>query len=205
MNFREELMERIRTLLLLLVVPHKSVTFADGRTGRVEEGTHGVFKLTPNTGYMSALRGDENNKRKGEHIIYGPVEKLPVENHIPIPSAFLSFDGGVNDLDLDTFISHIVEILSIRIEIVLNDKIGVADASGPNNIRPITLQAGDFMGDISKLITKQDLQSAVNRLPDVSVRDAVISEWEFDDRYRGGHEEILRITFQIEVTNPRET
>ena len=196
MNFREELIRRIIQLLennLVLGDPSQVVAAAQG-----------TQVITPNTNYTGVLRsiGPGAVATTGA----GPLEELPVPvaDSANAPIAFVSFDGGRHDLGLDTFLSHIVETIGIRIEILLSRKIGINDPEGPENIRPITFQASDLLHDITSLINKTSLQSALNILEDVTINDLVLEEWEFDDRFRGGPEEVLIMIFRAEIADTRQ-
>ena len=182
MNFRELMLERVRILLQSLVVTED----------RVIAGPNGIELINPNPNRKGVLRSVE----------VGPIEELPIANPANPPRAFVSFDGGRNDLGLDTFISHLVEVLSIRIEILLDKKIGVNDGG---SVRPITLQGSDLVSDIAGLVNLSSLQTAVQPLDEhVTVQDAILEEWEFDDRYRGADQEVLIMIFQAEVANVRQ-
>ena len=188
MSFREDILIRVRDQLRQLVVEE----------GQVTPQPNGELHITPNPGFTGVLR----------NLDIGPLETKPVEN-LPTnlsPAAFVSFDGGRNDLGLDTFLSHIVETLGIRIEVLLNRKIGVAiaDEREPDGVRPrrLSLQASDFLTDLNRLITLNNLRSAVN--PDnVTVQEVIIEEWEFDERFRGSEQELLNIVIQAQVANER--
>lgn len=181
MNFREIILERIIRLLTLLMVDED----------RVVKTSDGKEIITPNSNYTGVLRD----------IRVEPLEGLPTDNPANIPVAFVSFDGGRNDLGVDTFLSHIVEVLGIRIEILLDKKIGVAVDNRP---RHIEFQASDLLADITKLVNLTSLQSALHTLEtDVTVQDVILEEWEFDERYRGGSQEVLIMVFRAEIANPR--
>ena len=187
MNFRELIITRVKTLLESLVVEESQVV----------SGTQGRLLITPNDNYTGCLRA----------VKLDPLDELPfgevgtVDTSADAPIAYVSFDGGRNDLGTDTFLSHIVETLGIRIEILLNKKIGVNVNGSP---RQITYQASDLLADITKLVNLTSLQSAVHFTEDdVTVQDVILEEWEFDDRFRGSDKEVLILVFQAEIANPR--
>ena len=183
MNFREEIIERILQLLRNLVVEES----------QVRSIAQGELLITPNTTYAGVLRS----------VDLGPLETTPVDNKMNdiAPAAFVSFDGGRHDLGLDTFVTHLVETLGIRVEVILNRKIGAAVGERP---RALTLQASDLLADLDRLVTTDNLRSALNHLDDVTVQEVVIEEWEFDERFRGGQVEVLSIVFQAQIANPRQ-
>ena len=182
MNFREEIILRIITQLQQLVVTD----------GQVEQTPSGLCLIIPNTGFVGVLR----------HVETGPIEELPVPNPTILPVAYVSFEGARNDFGSDTFITHVIEELEIRIEVLLDRKIGSRDGQ---EVREITYQVSDFLADFEKLVNTPTLRSAVS-FPDqhVTVDDAYINEWRFDDRNRGGEQEILIIIYRVEIANPRD-
>ena len=185
MNFREQILQRILSLLeTRLKISDDNVT---------EDRNEGTCVLEPNQPYRSALR----------HIELGPIQEQQIEGTMPIPAAYVSFDGGRNDLGLDTVISNVVEVLSIRIDILLDKKIGRSTSTG---IREMTFQGSDLVHDITTIVSKTNVQSAVtpvNPTDHTQVEELILEEWEFDDRFRGGEKEILSLVFEIQVTNPR--
>ena len=141
----------------------------------------------------------------------GPLEIQPVENlpNTDVPVAYISFDSGRHDLGINSFATHVVEVLSIRVEVVLSKKIGIRDDGQVNNVRPIEFQASDFLYDVDNLVTKENLQTAVRRentplASDNTVQEVVIQEWELDQRFRGGDLEVLVVTLAIEVADARQ-
>ena len=188
MNFREEILNRIIHLLGNLVI--------QDRDTQVTDTPEGTCILVPNDGYQSALMGP---------IQIGNIEELPIESGDP-PVAFVDEAGGRHDLGIDTFIQNLVEVFSVRIEVLLDRKIGIADSIGPDGIRPITFQSTDLVHDIESLITRQSVQSAIlDPSNSTHITDMVISEWDRDDRYRGGEKEILYLVYEIQVSNERQT
>lgn len=181
MGYREVILRRVLEVLPQLVVQDAQVT----------SGPDGQLLITPNDNYTAVLRD----------INVGFIENLPVDNPGDIPIAFVDLQRGRNDLGIDTFLSHVVEVLSISIQVLLEKKIGVNDGG---NVRPIAFQVTDLLHDIQLLVNKAQLASAVNILDDVTVQDVILEEWERDERYRGGDQEVLNIVFQAEIANLRE-
>ena len=182
MNFREEIIARIRQLLDTLVTTEES----PAHNGR-------IF-LTARPGKAGALR----------HVFLGPLELQPVPN-LPkgvAPAAYISLDQGRHDLGINTFASHLVEVLSIRIEILLSKLVGIS--AGGAEPRALTYQATDLLADITKMITQANLNTALGALPENTVQEVVIEEWEFDQRFRGGDLEVLVLTISCEVADPRQ-
>lgn len=181
MNFRETLIRRVLELLAILVIDDSQTQSSD----------QGRLLLTSNPNYACALR----------KVLAEPLGAFPIDNPAEAPAAYVSFDGGRNDLGADTFLSHIVEVLSIRIDILLSKKIGVNDAGEP---RQMTFQVSDALADINRLINLASMQSALHVLEEhITVQEVVLEEWGFDEQFRGGNEEVLSLVFQIEVANPR--
>ena len=189
MNFRELLIERVFNQLKVLTEDITSTPIAGGGT-----------QLTPNPLYTGVIL----------KLDYGPLEK---ENPDLTggPRAYVSWDGGRHDLAEDTFLSHVVETLGIRVEVLLDKNIGIHDP--PNldaddtkddlPIRGIEFQVGDLLGDMDHLINHASMGSALNGLDDYTVQDVVMEEWELDERFRGGPKEVLSIVFQVQVANPK--
>ena len=180
MNFRETLLERMQLLLQTLVIPEAQTAIQP----------HGHLQLTPNTGRGSALR----------EIVIGPLAEVPAENPPLIPVAYLSFDGGQVDLTEGVLLGHVLENLSLRIELLLDKRIAVYVGGAP---RDMELQASDVLHDIQALINLQTLASAVNAFDaEVSVTQVVLSEWGWNLQYRGGDYEVLTLIFQAAISKP---
>ena len=198
MNFRERLLLYIQTELTPMVIPMESFgeqIFPDSRKG--------ITTIVPNEGYATGLRYLQlgpietlSDPTKGTTNIIGagsPINEL-------IPALYLSFDGGRNDGASDTFITHLVETLAIRIDVVLNRKIGVNDG---DEIRPMTLQVSDVLADIQKVMTQENLGPAVHRTDDeVTLQEVYLEEWGFDQRFHGGDIEVLQMRFECAVAAP---
>ena len=182
MSFREDLLNR--------VVSHLRALTTTPTAGATAEG---LIFLTPNLNKAGVLRG----------VHVGPLEDtitddVSDEAKNSAPVAYVSFDGGRHDLGIDTLLSHIVEVLGIRVEVVLNKKIGVRQG---NVVRPIPFQVSDLLSDMDDFVSVDHL----GRIGDdeVVVQDAVIEEWELDDRYRGGDIEVLSLVIQVQVADER--
>ena len=180
MNFRELLIERVFGQLGLLKVP------AD----QIQAIQQGEFVITPNEQWNGVLR----------EVDYGPLDHGRIDRQEP-PLAYVSWDGGRHDLAEDTFLTHVVETLGIRVEVLLDKKITVRQG---DDLRSIEFQVSDLLGDMDHLINHASMQSALNGLDDYTVQDVVMEEWELDERYRGGPKEVLSIIFQTQVANPKD-
>ena len=121
---------------------------------------------------------------------------MPVPNPAKPPTAYVDYNGGRNDDATASLLTHLVEVLEIRIDINLHKKTGVGDGS---NVFSISKQGADLRADINRLINFNSLRSATGQRQNVIIENVVQSEWEFDDRYRGGDQEILTIIFQAVV------
>ena len=184
MNYREVIIRDILAQLALLKIPDSQTETGDRSN---------MVYLTPNAGYRAALR----------EVVIGPITESPEQEPAPIPVAYVSFSGGRNDGAVDTLLSHLVETLEIRIDILLDKNIGRRDG---NEVLPITFQASDLLHDIQQLVNLTVLQGAVHgNDSEIIVQGARLEEWGYDDRYRGGDLEILNLIFQIAVANPQET
>ena len=198
MSFREE---------LLLAVEKGLKTLLNGTVNNdLTPHPNGDIELRAKDGKLGVLRG----------VHLGPLadtitDDVPDNAKDSAPVAYVSFDGGRHDLGIDTLLSHIVEVLGIRIEIVLNKKIGVPFSDG---IRPIPLQVSDLLSDIDDIATVAFLGTAVRttvppiedpNAPHIIVQDAVIEEWELDLRFRGGDVEVLSLLIQVQVASERST
>ena len=206
MNFEEAIIQHIIWLLErnLQIGANPNVTW-----GEIESRSNG-FKILPINPNVDA----DGVPYKGvlREVNVGPIEQLPVPNPANPPTAYVSFNGGRNDDATDTFLDHLVEVLEIRIEVHLDKKIGVEDRPAehygkeykPNNpVLPITFQGSDLRSDFRKLITHSSLMQYTGTDP-VTVQNVVQSEWEFDDRYRGGDQEILIVIFQAVISDERQ-
>ena len=196
MNFEEAIIRRIISLIRRDLIPPNMVidTRSDGK------------KILPNNPsnptYTGVLRD----------VKVGVIEQLPVPNPATPPTAYVSFNGGRNDDATDTFLDHLVEVLEIRIDVHLDSRIGVpnrpaehdGEVEDPNDpILPITFQGSDLRSDFRKLITRSSLLTATGTDP-ITVQNVVQSEWEFDDRYRGGDQEIMTVLFQAVISDERQ-
>lgn len=204
MNFRREILERIIQLLQTLVLPKDDK--GNILPEHIRQGpTSDIEYLIPPVDPSTDARNECPGVLKGIEI--GPLEQLPVSNpnQTPAPRAYVSFDGGRNDFG-DTLLSHIVETVAIRIEVHLSEKIGIRwrNSGGEEQVRPIDFQGSDLLCDINRLINRTSLMTAVHSDPDVTVQDAIVEEWEFDDEFRGGDEEVLIVIVQVEVANTKE-
>ena len=187
-DFEEAILLRVKTLLEGLKVPQDPPPDPEG-----------YVIVVPDAPNSAVLRD----------VKIGVIEELPVPNPATPPTAFVSLDGGTNDSAEATFITHLVEVLDIRIQVHLDQKIGTANRplyieSNPGPILPIDIQGTDLRTEIRKLITHADLMTAVAHLPEASITNVVQSEWEFDERYRGGPQEILTMIFQAVVTDTKQ-
>ena len=186
MNFREQVILTIQQLLNLLVIDEDTQT----RVGPMSD----ILFITPNTNYASGVRS----------LLLEPVEQaqLEVGTRSNCPSIFISFERGFRDEDIDTNLSHIVERLEIRLDIVLDKKIGVEEAG---SVRPMTLQISDILTDIQKVLPLDDIQQMV-RIDDEIVHDFRLVEWGFDDIFHGSELEVVSVIFQAVIAhNPDNT
>lgn len=179
MNFREEVISRIAQLLERLVIE-------DSQTQDGPESD--ILYLTPNQNYNTPLR----------QVLLDPIESATGD--VDVPTLWVSFDGGRNDLGARTFNSHLVEVLSIRLDLVLSKKCGLEDEG---KVRPITLQISDALADIQKILTVSMVTTAVTT-PQAQVNSLYLGEWTLDERFRGGEQEVLNIRLDLEVENPLE-
>lgn len=186
MSFREAILDRVCDLLEGLVV----------EDAQVQEAPNGTIIITPNQDKVGVLR----------KVNFGVVENLPASTNDPIPVAFVDNERGRKDLGIDTFLTHIVEILTIRIDILLSRKIGIERTSrGESGVSDIPHQANDLLHDISNLVTQTNLSSAVHGLDtENTVHEVVLNEWERDERYLGGEKEVLILRFQAQVADLRQ-
>ena len=203
MNFRELVIEQILAQLRQLVQdPEDNAdaydAIAQGRT-----------TIIPKPNFDGVLRGVhtgplEDRAVRTKHPTDGPLTNEPA------PVAYVSWDGGRHDLAEDTFsLQHIVETLGIRIEILLDKTIGLAEPSddkGENGILKMTYQVSNMLWDINRLVNYNSLAGVLHSIADTGfdredyvVQDVVMEEWELDERFRGGREELLSIVFQVQV------
>ena len=189
MNFREHVIDRIVNRLNELLIEDK--------LQRQSGPTSNIFYLIPNTGYQAPLRS----------IVTEPIEvtKAGITKVGPEPIAHVTFDGGTNDGELDTQLSHIVETLGVTIDIVLNKKIGVKqlDQLGKDQVRPLTYQVSDMLNDIQTLINKDSMASSVNDpVNDLILHDFYLEEWGFNEDYLGNVQyNILTLLFQSVIAH----
>ena len=182
MNFREGIILRIASLVeTALVIPDVNT----------QSAADGVTFLMPNTGYVTPIR----------KVLTEPIETIPEEKSIP--RIYVSFDGGRNDLGAQVLITHLVEVLSIRVDVVLSKKHGIEEHGGNQIVRPITLQIADTLSDLQKIITVDSVKTAVTN-PTAQLNNLYFGEWTLDERFRGGQEEVLNIRLDLEVENPLE-
>ena len=183
MNFHRALLDRVITLVSRLLVQEDAV----------ELGFGGTELITPNqepTPYPSAIR----------KIQKGPLQLAHIDGSKDNPIVYVSHGGGRQDLATDTLISHIVEVVATQIDIILNTKAGVRDGDA---VQDIDTQGDALVTDIRSLVNRSSLQSAIRSVgSDLVVHQVVLEEWEFDERWRGGQKEVLRMTFQTEIANP---
>ena len=190
-SFREDILGRVIALLSQLEIgPDAEDKHPDGFIF-IERGNY----------RNSRSRVLENNYAVLSTLKQEPLEELPVDRVAGLPIAYVTFDGGRNDLGVNTFLSHVVETLGIRIEVLLHRKIGIQEGAG---VRSLELQVADFMHAVQVLITRDNLSSAVAQRDHVTVQDVVIEEWLLDDRFRGGDREVLSILVQAQVANQRD-
>ena len=184
MNFEEDILlrciEHLRRNLWIGSFP------PDRRA--ITEKPNGVTILpkNPNEAFSSVL----------QDVKRGVIEELPVPNPATPPTAYVDYNGGRNDDATASLLTHLVEVLEIRIDINLHKKTGVGDENG---VFSISKQGADLRADINRLINFNSLRSATGQRQNVIIENVVQSEWEFDDRYRGGDQEILTIIFQAVV------
>ena len=194
MNFRERLISRIDLLLRPMIIPNDQ---------HFPDSSSGITTIVPNEGYSTGLRHlilgpieTTSDSRAGTTTIVGPGS--PIQELTPV--IYLSFDGGRNDGGADASVNHLVETLAIRMDVVLNKKIGVRQG---DTIRPMALQVSDVLGDIQKRVTLANLRSAVHRTEDdVTLQAVYLEEWGFDERFHGGEIEVLQIRFECTVGAP---
>ena len=186
MNFREILFERILLLLRRLLIDETLVSTNVQSQQRLEY-------LVPASGFHFPLRA----------IVQGPLEETPTPRAPKYPTAYVSFEGGELDLTADTFLSNVIENVSIRIDLLLSQRAGVRVGDA---VRDMEFQASDAISDIQSFVTLSNLQTALHTLDTeehVSVTAVVLSEWEFDSRFRGGEVELLSLIYEIAVSNPQ--
>ena len=181
MSFRQEVVSRIGQLLQRLVIEDEQT-----QAGPTSDITY----LRPNQGYRSPIR----------KVLIEPIETTPEETIVP--RLYVSFDGGRRDAAARTFISHLVEVLGIRVDIVLSKLCGVEQKG--DSVRPITFQIADALADIQELVTKDSVATAVTN-PDANVNDVYFEEWNLNDQFRGSDVEVINLRIEVAVTNPRET
>ena len=192
MNFREHVLTGVFELIDTLRVGDSAV-----RTGPTSEITF----IDATAGNASALRDVRMAPTPVISLPLSPQEPIP-QVLLPPPLAYVYFDSGRHDLGVDTFNTHLVEVLAIRIDVILSTNAGV-EVNG--QVRRLTLQASDILSDFDRLLTVENLRPRVSVLDHVTVQEVVMEEWEFDQRYRGGPLEVLTVILQAEVANPRQT
>lgn len=181
MSFREEVVRRIGSLIQnALVIPDSQTQVGP---------TSNITYLRPNGTYKSPIR----------KVLIEPIETTPEEK--AIPRIYVSFGGGRRDAATRTFITHLVEVLAIRVDIVLSKDCGVKDG---NQVRPITFQISDILADLQQLVTKNSVATAVTN-PDASVDSVYFEEWNLDAAFRGSEQEVINLRVEVAVVNPRET
>lgn len=182
MSFREPILLRIRDLLQPLKI----------QSAQTKAGKDGRLYLQPNVGYGSPLRD----------VVLRPLEGSS-EKSTDTPIAHVSFDGGRND-GPGAYITHTLETLGIRIDVVFNEKIGVEEiTSQGSKVRELPLQIADFLSDVTTLVTLSDVATAVHDAEnDLLVESLYLEEWTLDPTFRGSSKEVLSLVFQIQVGHP---
>ena len=140
-------------------------------------------------GTMPEFQGD--NK-----LFFGPVDQLHPPNESDPPVAYISFNGGRNDDATDTFLSHLVEVLEVRVEIIVDRRCPIS------GFADVDRQASYLLDRMDHLINRNTLASSVTGTGEQLVlHNVVLSEWEFEDTYRGGDQEILIAIYECVISN----
>ena len=132
-----------------------------------------------------------------------------------IPAIFISYDGGRKEPFEQTLIQNIVEVLGIRLEIVLREGYG-SNADG--HPRELSRQVGDAIQDIESLLNYNSfnewLSQPVN-IPDsvdrnrfreqaIIVQDVMLTEWGFNEQFRGTPNEVIIAIVQFFMSYPKQ-
>ena len=131
------------------------------------------------------------------------------------PAVFISYDGGRKEPFERTLIQNIVEVLGIRLEIVLRDEYGTNAGGTP---RELSRQVGDAIQDVESLLNHNSFQEwlsqAVN-IPDsversrfreqaIIVQDVMLTEWGFNEQFRGTPNEVIIAVVQFFMSYPKQ-
>lgn len=122
-----------------------------------------------------------------------------------VPSIYLSVDSG-EDEDQDPtqdLINYQKESFSIRLEVTLNDKNGIPNPNDLSTVAPLTTQTTTLINDIYRLFKDSDFVG-LGLSQDAYISRARIARWMFDDRVRGGPDEVIIFILQFIVHFPIE-
>lgn len=148
----------------------------------------------------------------------GPIYETPIlninlrpiqpENTIDfnlVPSIYVSVDSGLDEDQDPTqdLINNQKEDFAIRLEITLNDKNGIPDPRDFNKVAPLTTQTTALLNDIYRLFRDSDFVG-LNLSQDAYISRARVARWMFDDRVRGGPDEVIIFILQFTVHFPIE-
>ena len=177
----------------------------------------GQVKVTdPNTGYIFPLRLCE---------LY-PLRPDVLEREKAFPACFISYDGGRKDVTERTLVQNIVEVVGVRLEIAINADYGAPDPIRHNGVVELSEQVGDAIYDIERLVNYNSFQQWLaqpvsvgdNQDPNIDdpaaltrfrqqaviVQDVMLTEWGFDEFYRGTANEVIIAIVQFFMSYPKQ-
>ena len=184
---------------LLSYVSEKLTELQVEKTGWVDKLT------TPNAGKLFPVRLLSSRPLRPELVSETGLS----------PAIFLSYDGGRKQPFDETLVQNIVEVLGIRLEIVLRDGYGTNASGTP---RELSRQVGDAIQDVESLLNHNSFQhwlgQAVN-IPDsvdlnrfreqaIMVQDVMLTEWGFNEQYRGTPNEVIIAVVQFFMSYPKQ-
>ena len=188
MNFREEIVNLIATLLNALKIDDKSV-----QQGPPSD----LLYLTPNADFFSALRA----------IVVEPIETttgtdIPTITRVaPEPVAYISFNESQNNNNPNEgLIGYWLETLGVRIDIVLNKKVGVR-LQDQERVKSITYQISDLLDDIQKIINLSALQPTITS---AVIHSVTLQTWQAEQSFLGGQLQVLNLNYDISVSYKHE-
>ena len=133
------------------------------------------------------------------------------------PACFISYDGGRKQVTEETLIQNIVEVIGVRLEIAINADYGAPDPSRDRGVTEISEQVGDAIYDIERLINYNSFSqwlaqpTSIRDSADLTrfrqqaiiVQDVMLTEWGFDEFYRGTANEVIIAIVQFFMSYPK--
>ena len=212
-HFRKYLLRYVQCQVDKLVVPQFDQT-AQNPPNPPNAWTPENPLTTANDGYIFPLRLN----------LLRPLTPTAVSEFKTYPACFLSYDGGRKEVTENTLMQNIVEVIGVRLEIALHADYGAPNAMGQST--ELSEQVGDAIFDIERLVNYNSFQAWLSqpvsvgdsqdpniddpaqltrfRQQAVIVQDVMLTEWGFDEFYRGTENEVIIAIVQFFMSYPKQ-